>query len=469
MFNQKLKFIMRKRLFFSKSIFIVAITLLVSCKKESSVLQEVPQNVNPAGFISNPKNLNIVYFIPTDNPAVADYRERLSDLLIYFQDYVKDEMNRNGFGMKSFGLPYDSVSSGVRLITINGQQSQTAYDYGSSSIILNEINAYKAAHPTEFSGDHTLIILPLRTDGGRQPFYGLGRNCFAVDNSNIKVSEIPTTTSNYIGGMLHELGHGLGLSHNMAKVSEKESLGTSLMGAGNTTFGRKPTFISEADCAILNRNQIFQSQNGGPYYEAATTTINPRVSYDASAQALHVSGRFESNRTVSDVLYWLDPNVNSEGVGTNKDYNSVAWRGSISSADSFNMVMPINELTYKENYPYELKIKLLMENGTVNTKTYTFDFVNGVPAFSTEVGFYQHSSYNGWSATLSIGAYTTTQLIAAGIPDNDLSSIKVPLGLKVVLYDGDTFTGDSYTVEPGSVSFLSNFNDKTSSLIISND
>jgi peptidoglycan/xylan/chitin deacetylase (PgdA/CDA1 family) len=53
--------------------------------------------------------------------------------------------------------------------------------------------------------------------------------------------------------------------------------------------------------------------------------------------------------------------------------------------------------------------------------------------------FYQYANFGGLSAKLSEGSYTAAQLLAAGIPDNSIGSMKVDAGLTVSLYDGDNF------------------------------
>lgn len=455
-----------------RALLVITLITMHGCSKDPDETLEaenveggIGKGKNKPAFISNPKNLNIVYFIPTDNPEVADYQQRINDLLINFQNYIKSEMERNGFGNKTFGLPVDTATNRIKIIVIQGQNDQATYDYGSGSAIINEINNYKSANPNEFSGEHTLILLPQRTDGGSQPFYGWGRNCFAVDNPNIKISEIPSTSSNLIAGMLHELGHGLGLPHNKQKASEVATLGTALMGSGNYTWGRQPTFITAANCAILNRNQIFQNTITTDVYGSANTTISPSASWDSANETINVSGTFTSDKAVSDILYWLDPNVNNEGAGVNKDYNSVAWLGQIGQSNSFSIDLPVGEVIDHGDYPYELKIKLVLENGTVKTNSYSFEFVNGEFKPSS-VYVYQHGSYGGWSVALGEGSYTTSDIVTLGGVDNDLSSVKVPLGLKVTLYDGDNFTGNSYVLDSGDVSFLSSFNDITSSIIV---
>ena len=54
--------------------------------------------------------------------------------------------------------------------------------------------------------------------------------------------------------------------------------------------------------------------------------------------------------------------------------------------------------------------------------------------------FFQYANFGGLSAKLPVGDYTLSQLSAAGIPDNAVSSIKVDAGLTVELFDGDNFT-----------------------------
>lgn len=436
---------------------------IISCNE----VPETPviQNLNGAGFVSHQENLNIVYFVPVDNPEVSGYEDRLSDLLINFQEYIGDEMNRNGYGQKTLGLPLDTANSRVKLITIFGTGNQADYGYGSASTIISEINAYKAIHPSDFTSQHTLVILPQRTDNGSQPFYGYGKYCFAVDNPNISVLEIPSTFSNLIAGMLHELGHGLNLAHNKAMDSDQQTLGTSLMGSGNYTWGRSATFIPAADAAILNRNQIFQTTPVADIYGAASTTLNPVIDYDEVNDVIELSGTFSSDKAVSDVLVWLDPNVNGEGSGANRDYNSVSWVAN-RNGNSFDVDVEMDEIQDHGDWSYELKIKLLMENGTIKTHGYSFSFVNGEFTLPEGVGIYQHSSYNGWGVTLAEGSYTASDLVALGGVDNDISSIKVPLGYNVTLYDGDNFTGNDYEVGPGNISFLSGFNDVVSSIVV---
>ena len=81
------------------------------------------------------------------------------------------------------------------------------------------------------------------------------------------------------------------------------------------------------------------------------------------------------------------------------------------------------------------------------------------------VVLYSDANYKGLSASILPGTYNTMQL--AGFTDNALSSLTVPAGYRVVLYEFENFGGKSYTVTQSKSGFtLSGWNDKTSSIAV---
>jgi hypothetical protein len=84
--------------------------------------------------------------------------------------------------------------------------------------------------------------------------------------------------------------------------------------------------------------------------------------------------------------------------------------------------------------------------------------------------FYQDCNYGGYAKDLLKGDYTTAQLVANGIVNNDVSSIKVKTKFEVVLYDLDNFKGDSVVVNANNACLVANsFNDKVSSIKVRKD
>jgi hypothetical protein len=110
------------------------------------------------------------------------------------------------------------------------------------------------------------------------------------------------------------------------------------------------------------------------------------------------------------------------------------------------------------------------------TSTYEAQFVAAQAAFPFTyttplpivVNAFQDSNYNGYGVSLPVGSYNLAKLRAYGALNDDLTSLKVTAGYKVVLYADDNFTGASTTIT-ADVPLLdvATWNDKVTSLIVS--
>lgn len=105
-----------------------------------------------------------------------------------------------------------------------------------------------------------------------------------------------------------------------------------------------------------------------------------------------------------------------------------------------------------------LAIKSGMTNSAIASATYTIN--------TTGVTFYKDISFSGTAVSLQKGSYTLAQLNAAGIPNNWMSSLKVPSGWTVEVYDGDNFTGTKWTYTADSSWIGTAANDKMTSVVI---
>ncbi|NIG57409.1 DNRLRE domain-containing protein [Chitinophaga sp. Cy-1792] len=325
-------------------------------------------------------NLNVIYFLPTDVDTVASYRQRLNGILLQTQDFYRKWMNYYGYTNETFGLRKDS--DGMAKITIlRGLYDKTNYPYdGGGTKIIPEVNAYFAAHPEEKSSTHTLVILP---EDGYNPFYGLGNGwCFALDNPNIDTSYFATGgTSAYIGGLVHELGHGLNLPHDKEKVSEKAdpTKGTALMGSGNQTYGRAATFLTAGECAILHTCEVFRTEDAISDLYGGGTASFVNFHSDYSNGNINLSGKFTTTKTVSSIVVYND----QDDDGAN--YDQLAWVASKVGTDSFNVSMPVAEF-WKKYSTYTLRIKFVFTNGSTKDITYAYRFENNIPVIDINFG-----------------------------------------------------------------------------------
>lgn len=80
--------------------------------------------------------------------------------------------------------------------------------------------------------------------------------------------------------------------------------------------------------------------------------------------------------------------------------------------------------------------------------------------------FYEDINYGGWGVSLDLGEYNLSQMQANGIPNDSISSLKVPFGYKVTIYRDDNFQGASRVVTSDTSWIGSENNDWVSSMKI---
>ena len=126
----------------------------------------------------------------------------------------------------------------------------------------------------------------------------------------------------FIGGIAHELGHGLGLPHCRARDDEKAAYGTALMGAGNQTYGDelrgegRGTFLTLAHALCLASHPQFSGSVKGMNLPSKANFSGMTVKKVESH--FSVSGQVSSTIPVYAVIAYLDP----EG-GSNYDARTV--------------------------------------------------------------------------------------------------------------------------------------------------
>ncbi|WP_293312604.1 discoidin domain-containing protein [Pedobacter sp. UBA5917] len=402
---------------------LIAFFVSTSCKKAvvapTGGEPTVPKKATTGNIVTQTRNLAVVYFIPSDLDTLPNWKKRLSDVMLYAQNWYGTNMNNAGYGFKTFGLKQDGTSGRAEIVLIRGTKPKTGYGTAATGYIT-EIDAYFASHPGLKTSNHVLILIPAfgydnnTIEGpqpleGVQPFYGYGKYCFANDNvyMDMALKGVLNPGRNnfakWVGGMMHELGHAFNAPHDRQWVSQgnyangtNASYKEPIMALSNYYLEVRPSFLTDAEAAIFNACEVFNNDSK-TYYGSITARINRiYANYDAGLGAIVVSGKYASSGTVNKILYYNDPNVNNEGTGTNKDYNAITWASSPISTDSFRVVMPIAELAVKtDGIPYELKVKLVHDNGEVNETIYAYTFQSGLPVldFSTRTEL----SKTGWS------------------------------------------------------------------------
>ena len=277
--------------------------------------------------------LNVVYFVGQGYEPVADYERRISELLVYLQQFYGKEMQRNGQGARSFGL--NMLPNGnVDIQLVRGKLPHTEYKYsGGHGKVRAEVDEYYKAHPEKNFSQHLFILTPTFMDDeysdanpGGVPFYGVGKSCYALDYADFDLRHLGANTpqghllTKWFGGMAHELGHGLNLPHNNGTAQEMKELGTPLMGAGNYTFGMRPTYLTKATCRILDRSETFAPVGDNTAFYASNSPVtveNPQLKMKDGALVL----RFRANGNFKHVNAYIQ----DAPFAVNQDYEKVAF------------------------------------------------------------------------------------------------------------------------------------------------
>lgn len=341
--------------------------------------------------------VNVVYFVPTDMEPYADYERRLSELLLYLQQFYGKEMARNGYPHRSFGLNR-TPEGNVEILLIRGREPQAVYadtkERGWEKE-AKEVEEYFAAHPGTKKSNHTFFLAPVPAGAdiehgspGGWAFHGDGTNCYAIDYPDFELKHIGHDTREgklltlWYGGFAHELGHGLNLPHNDATHPQKAAQGTALMANGNYTFGTKPTFITKASCDILDRSETFApAGDETKFYQDHPYSEAKELELTFDGEALHLKAQLwgvaHANAYVQDAPYVI-----------NRDYDAVAFAVSIGEPQGeeeyrpASVTIPLSDLAdLKDTAKGEQAVDLLLirEDGSRSRLRMVFDWSRVTP------------------------------------------------------------------------------------------
>lgn len=222
--------------------------------------------------------VRLVYFHPADRGPLAQYKSRLNRIVADVSDFYRAGLAR--FAVNDVALDFEKNESGYVIHVVQGQLPAAQYDYESGSTIKREIQT-ALDNVIDFDRAHVLAIHALcyQNDKGKYvfhtPYYGDGSQksgfCHAADcelldpalltetKKRIVYSEhyyprvdqsIGKFNSWYLGGIAHELGHGISLPHDAGRTEDQNQRGTSLMGDGN--FHYREDLRGEGRAAYLS-------------------------------------------------------------------------------------------------------------------------------------------------------------------------------------------------------------------------
>ena len=357
------------------------------------------------------KKLRVVYFYPADRKPIKDHRKRWNGILTDIQSFFRTEMNRLGY--KQVTISLERENGILKLHEVQGIHKDGKYSYKSGSQIKAEVYKALRAKGINPEKETLLIVCGLSKTNGKKvtiysPYYGMGANhnkgiCFTADMEWLSIEGLkpdpkktilqvkehrgyePFTLNRfntvYIGGTIHELGHGLSLPHNLA--TKKEAIrGTALMGAGNYTYRKewrnqgKGSFLTHSSALRLLVHPLF---NG----DSNQSNENPNLSYREltighDQESILIKGMIESSiPAIAMIAYNDKENMGQRGYMVNNNYDATSWTSVISTKNEFKI-----RIADLREGNHQIRLTSVHSNGATTTRRMHYSRKDGVFDFS---------------------------------------------------------------------------------------
>ncbi len=283
--------------------------------------------------------LRVVYWTPADREPAPQFRERLTRVMRYTQDFYGNQMAAYGLGRRSVNLELEADGL-LKLRVVRGPRPFLHYRRESGQEIRRDCAAVLGQEGV-VADDETVVIFcnlatwdaDARTMRQSSPYYAGGdhrkgtawqvdsplldpallneKDAMLQDGEYGRIS-VGRYNSIFVGGVVHELGHALGLPHCAESAQEKLTRGTALMGSGNRTMGEElrgeghGTFLSCGDALRLLTHVQFSGSVKGMQAPAEVTWGGLSVRLDARGSAV-LSGTVTGRVPVYAVIAYADP------------------------------------------------------------------------------------------------------------------------------------------------------------------
>jgi len=356
------------------------------------------------------KRLRVIYFVARDRQPIKDYVDRWDGIITDIQQFYRAQMRRLGYGDRTLAVERSKGKLKLHLVRGAAKDDGT-YSYRAGGRIRSEVAtalAKKGIHP---NNETLLIVCGLSKTVGRKvtiysPYYGMGANhnrgiCFVADANFLKIDglrpqkektilsvkehrgyEAFTLTrfnTTYIGGTIHELGHGLSLPHNHA-TPQQTKLGTALMGAGNYTYRQewrkagKGSFLTHAHAIRLLVHPLFSGTTQAAARKPVKLMLK-KLQLGFSQGKIVVSGSLKSAVPAIAVIAYNDrENRGQKGYRVNNDYDATTWTSVVNPQNEFRL-----QIGGLRDGNHQLRLVSVHANGATVVNRVHYSAKAGVP------------------------------------------------------------------------------------------
>ena len=354
------------------------------------------------------KPLRVIYFHAKGRKPLKNHLERWNGILSDIQNFFRTEMSRLGYNQVTISL--EKENGVLKLHEIQGTQNEGNYTYKSGGKIRGEVFKALRAKGINPEEETLLIVCGLSKTEGKKvtiysPYYGMGANhnkgiCFTADMEWLSIDGLrpdpnkivlqvkehrnyePFTLNRfntvYIGGTIHELGHGLSLPHNLATKNESIR-GTALMGAGNYTYRRewnskqKGSFLTHSSAIRLLVHPLF---NGTSSRAKSSPSLKYKdLSLSFNNGIIQITGKIETGIPAIAMIAYNDrENKGQRGYMVNNNYDATSWTSVLSPTNEFRL-----EVSDLRNGNHQIRLLSVHMNGATETKRIHYSMKDGMP------------------------------------------------------------------------------------------
>ena len=203
----------------------------------------------------DPFTVRVIYFQPADVDAPA-MPDKIRDIMKNVQEVYATELDRHGFGRKTFRMERDAQGK-VVVHWVNGKQNVVHYAGDTVNTVFTDL-------PRQFKQKHYvyLIIMAGMPSVQNGKYGGIAATSFDGDVAFAYIAD--NALRNIQDIIEHELGHTFGLIHNFKQDGQSYIMGP-IVGPGNDVFAKhearwlsKSHFLNEHH--IINPAPTIKSQ-----------------------------------------------------------------------------------------------------------------------------------------------------------------------------------------------------------------
>ena len=209
--------------------------------------------------------VRVIYFYPNDRTPEEDIDAKLDALMKRLQQFYEDEMERHGFGRKTFRLETDARGNTV-VHHVIGKYNTSHYLHDMHGVRGDKVDQEVSDRFDRSKNIYLMVVDAGRTTGGVG--YGESHNGFAFMTSN---GDCYDTGTNRFYLAAHEFAHAFGLEHDLRN------------GAYVTSFSPLlAAQLSKCDAEWLDVHRYFNNSESG-FDTPTTVQILPPIQFPPNA------------------------------------------------------------------------------------------------------------------------------------------------------------------------------------------